>query len=308
MRSTWTWTWTALLALLAAAPARGADEDEKKTPARPSIYDAEADAAADIEAACARAARENRRVLIQWGADWCGWCHLLHDLFQGNPDVREKLQYEYEVVRVDVGRMDKNQDLAERYGADLRGAGIPFLTILDAKGDVIVNQETSSLEAGDRHDPAAVLAFLKEHQAPYPQAKDLLRAGKARAAAEGKRVFLHFGAPWCGNCHQLERWMARDDVRPLLAREFVDLKIDIDRTQGGRRLLDRTRTGEPGGIPRFTFLAPDGTKLVESNRADGRNVGFPTSAEDLAHVRTMLETGAVHLTADDVDALIDTLR
>ncbi len=162
------------------------------------VYDESADAAADIEAALAVAAKENKRVLVQWGANWCGWCIKLHGLFQDDRTIGRKLQYEYEVVYVDIGRWDKHLDLVEGYGIDLKG--VPFLTVLDSNGDVVVNQETGSLEVpieeGAKHDPEKVLNFLTEHQPDYLEAEDLLTDALAEAGRLHKRVFLTFGAPW----------------------------------------------------------------------------------------------------------------
>src|SRR3954469_3660648 len=53
----------------------------KAKAAKAAIYDESADARKNIASALAKAKRENQRVLIQWGANWCGWCHMLHDLF-----------------------------------------------------------------------------------------------------------------------------------------------------------------------------------------------------------------------------------
>ena len=92
---------------------------------------------AQIAEAVARAKRKNKRVLIQWGANWCGWCHLLHGTFNENPEVARKLLYEYDVVLVDIGKWDKNLELAEKYGADFKNNGVPYLTILDADGKVL---------------------------------------------------------------------------------------------------------------------------------------------------------------------------
>ena len=176
------------------APEQGQKQEPKKERAR--IYDEAADARADIAAAVARAEKENKRVLVQWGANWCGWCHLLTDHLQKDKDVRRKILYEYEVVHVDVARFDKNMDLAAHYGAELKGNGIPYLTVLDGAGKVVVNQPTGPLEKDKVHDPEKVLAFLNEHQAEYLKAEELLKNALDQAGERQKRVFLVFGAPW----------------------------------------------------------------------------------------------------------------
>src|SRR6186713_1931255 len=93
----------ALLAAFAPPAARsapgaqaGAQEGAKPAPkpeAAPApipapIYDEKADGAEQIAAALARAKRENRRVLVQWGANWCVWCRALHGLFKGDEAIR----------------------------------------------------------------------------------------------------------------------------------------------------------------------------------------------------------------------------
>lgn len=247
----------------------------------------EAEVGADLAAARAAAAKNDRRVLVVDGSG--DSVDAVRAAMKKDRDLREKLLYEYDVV----------------HGQE-NGAG--SLAISDADGAEVVRAELSTFTDAGGIDAPALVAFLTEHQAARRSAKAILAAAKKRAKAENKRVFVHFGAPWCGNCHELEAWMAEDDVRPLLEREFVDCKIDIDRTKGGRRLLDRMRTGEPGGIPWFCFLSPDGEKLVESNRAsDGKNVGFPRGEPNHVHVRAMLETGAVHLTEEQIEALVDSL-
>src|SRR5262245_5605221 len=116
----------------AAAQPAEAKKNEK-------IYDEGADGAAQINAAIAKAKKNNRRVLIQWGANWCGWCHKLHDLFAADRDIKKTLNYEYDVVLVDVGKFDKNMELAAKYGAALKGNGIPYLTVLDGDGKIVTN-------------------------------------------------------------------------------------------------------------------------------------------------------------------------
>lgn len=289
-----------------APPAATAGGGEGRPAAKP-VYDETADAAKAIDAAMARAKKNNTRVLIQWGANWCGWCRMLHALFEGDADVGRKLRYEYEVVLVDIGRFDRHMELAAKYGADLKKNGVPFLTVLSADGSVIANRETDSLEKPPTadpkgHDPAKVLAFLTEHQATPLKAEEVVAAGVAAAAKDGRLVFLHFGAPWCGWCHRLEAWMARPEVAAILAKAFVDVKVDTDRMTGGQALLEKHSGGRATGIPWFEFLDADGRSRASSTAAGG-NIGFPAKPDEIAWFVDMLRSAGAKLTADDVAAL-----
>ena len=120
----------AALALLLATPLLILGQDggtpKKAEPAKkPTIYDEKADAKALISKAVAAAKHSNRRVLVQWGGNWCGWCVLLHDRFESDSKLARKLLYEYDVVHIDS---NSNKELAESYGADLKKNGVPYLT------------------------------------------------------------------------------------------------------------------------------------------------------------------------------------
>ncbi len=179
---------------LTALRPEAAPRQEKQDPA--PVYDEQADASKDIAAALARAKENNRRVLIQWGANWCAWCVKLDRCFKDDGGVRRKLLYEYDLVHVDVGRFDKSMDLVAKYGAGLQETGIPYLTVLDAGGEVLANRETGSFEEGGKHDPKKVLAFLTEHQPEYWKAPDLLKSALHAARKSETRLLVTFGAPW----------------------------------------------------------------------------------------------------------------
>ncbi|MEO6709741.1 MAG: thioredoxin family protein [Planctomycetota bacterium] len=251
-------------------------------------------------------------MLVQWGGNWCGWCIKLHDLYGRDAAIRKELLYEYDVVYVDIGKWDKNQDLATLYGADLK-TGVPYLTVLDGQGKALANQRTDALEVGDAHDPAKVLAFLTENRAKYLKADDLLAAAQARAVDEKKLVFLTFDAPWCGWCHKLENWMETPQAKGLLAKDFVIRKIDIERTIGGKELKAKYCETE-SGIPWFCVLDGQGTNLSNSMylvRKDGvetqENTGFPSTDQEIAAFATLLGKVTKNLTAQDIDVLKQSL-
>jgi hypothetical protein len=170
---------TFLLTAVLLVTSASAQQDRRK-------YDEKADAAAAIDSARSKAAAENRRVLIVWGADESEPCKKLDGLFAEDEGVREKLRYEYDVVRVDAS----NVELARRCEADVEKAGIPFLTVLDAKGAVLANQPAGALGA------KPLLDFLTRNQAPYEKAEDVRARALKETAAAGKKLLLTFGAPW----------------------------------------------------------------------------------------------------------------
>jgi len=297
----------------APAPAPAAAKKPAAKPAAP-VYDEQADARKDVAAAVARARKENRRVLIQWGANWCGWCKWLAATMQRDEELSHELLYEYDVLHVDVGRFDKNKDLAAELGAEFKS--IPYLTILGADGKAVVHSNTEPFEikeptqAGDHHDPAKLLAFLKENQARPVDAKDVRAAAFAQAKKDGKMVFLHFGAPWCGWCHRLENWMAQPEIAALLAKDFVDVKIDQDRMPGGKAMLETEAAAagvEADGIPWFVFCDADGKQLANSNGEQG-NIGFPSKPDEVAHFAKMLQKCKRNLTDGDVKTLVASLH
>ncbi len=161
-----------------------------------AVYDVEANASADIEKAVARARKNNTRVLVVYGGNWCGWCVKLDEFFKKDRTVARTVRYEYELVKVDIGRFDKNIDIVNKYGASLKKKGVPYLTILDGNGAVVANQNTGDLEKDDHHDSAKVEAFLQSKKAPPQDAEKELAAALEQAKKDGRKVLVHLGAPW----------------------------------------------------------------------------------------------------------------
>src|SRR5262249_11135398 len=160
--------------------------------------------------------------------------HKLHGLFESDREIRERLADEYVLAMVDIEAPNADGLLVRAKAAldaeELKkGVGFPFLAVLDGDGKVVTAQRTDPLEVGDHHGPAKVKAFLEKWAAPRAVASKVFEQGLAKASSDDKLVFLHFGAPTCGWCHKLDAFLAREDMAPLIGREFVDVKIDLDR-------------------------------------------------------------------------------
>jgi thioredoxin-related protein len=298
-----------IVAMLIAASTftRGDDPPKTKKAEEPKkqVYDEKANAKELIEKAIVAAKRENRRVLIQWGGNWCSWCLLLHERFRSDKDLAKTLRYEYDVVFID----SKNKDSMEKYGTDLK-EGVPYLTILDGDGKVVTNQSTVPFETKtdgkNGHDPKKLLEFLLANKTTPLKAESVLEAAVAEANKSDRRVFLHFGAPWCGWCLRLDAWLARNDIEKVFGKDYVDVKIDVDRMTGGKEVLTRFNTSGSGGIPWFVILDNKGKAIVNSDGPKG-NIGFPATDDEIAHFVKMLETSKRALTDSDVAILKNSL-
>ncbi|HVO60482.1 MAG TPA: thioredoxin family protein [Terriglobales bacterium] len=129
-----------------------------------NIYPAGVDAKAEIKDALQRANREHKRVLLVFGANWCYDCHVLDLAFQRG-DLAPLLVANYEVVHVDVGEGDKNQDLMQLYHVPM-GKGIPALAVLDGAGKLLYSQQHGEFEKARALTPEELAAFLTKWKAP----------------------------------------------------------------------------------------------------------------------------------------------
>ena len=99
---------------------------------RASIYDKSADAKVQVDKAAERAKKNDKRILLMFGGDWCGWCHKLHGLFASNREIARSSSNEYVLVTVDPEAPNAAELLKkckEALSKDelQKGVGYPFL-------------------------------------------------------------------------------------------------------------------------------------------------------------------------------------
>jgi thiol:disulfide interchange protein len=130
------------------------------------IYPDVSRAAADIDAALKQAAETHRRVLVDFGGNWCGDCKVL-DINLRKPENAALLQERYVMVHVNVGDkgIDTNFDIGERYGIPLK-KGVPALAVLESDGRVVYAQKNGEFESMRKMDPQSVNEFLAKWQGP----------------------------------------------------------------------------------------------------------------------------------------------
>lgn len=261
------------------------------------LYDESADGAAQIREGIERAKRDNRRVLVMWGENRCGFCSEMHDLLTWEDvRLRDMLNAEYEFVKIDIGKFDKHLALAESYGVhlvpkaadprrgtpEIKAMGAPSLNIIDpASGRTVAvlagNEALAKPMTMQRvYDEQKLLAFLADNRPDPLLATAVLSDTLGSAARADKAALVWFGEPGCAGCAALGAWLADPSVAAVLEPSFVVAKIDPQRMTNGRRVMDRV-TGKNGlATPWIGVIGGDGKPAgpeaaVESPlTADGR--------------------------------------
>jgi thiol:disulfide interchange protein len=151
---------TLLLAFAAAAdhsPARAADR---------AIYPPVAQANADIAAAIKTASATHKRIILDFGGDWCGDCQVL-DIYFHDATNSPIVAANFVVAHINVGHLDANVDIAEKYQIPLK-KGVPALAVLDSNGKLLYAQQTGQFENMRNLESSSLTEFLLKWKPAKP--------------------------------------------------------------------------------------------------------------------------------------------
>ena len=130
------------------------------------IYPAPEEAKGDLAAALKSARAQHKRVILDFGGNWCGDCQVL-DIYFHDPVNKPLLEENFILVHINIGRMDRNEEIAERYQIPLH-RGVPALAVLDEHGRLLYSQRNGEFEAMRRMEINSVTSFLLQWKAARP--------------------------------------------------------------------------------------------------------------------------------------------
>jgi thiol-disulfide isomerase/thioredoxin len=147
---------------LAAATLLMAATEAPKLPAGQATpvavpYDVNADAHAQVAAAFARAKANGHKVMLDFGGNWCPDCRMLAGVLD-MPQVKQWTDASYETVMIDVGRENKNMDLAAQYGIKIHA--VPTVLMLTADGKLLNKDDVFALANARGLSAQAVVNIL----------------------------------------------------------------------------------------------------------------------------------------------------
>ena len=123
-------------------------------------YDASSDAQALVAAARQRAAREDKFLMITFGANWCMDCRTLYHNLKTD-EVRAFTDGVFDFAHVDIGNFNRNRAVAEELGVDL-SRGIPVAIFFDPAGNKIGTTNDGQLEPARFYTSKQILKFIRD--------------------------------------------------------------------------------------------------------------------------------------------------
>src|SRR5262245_29745618 len=145
--------------ILAAALALGSSVATAQ-PKKDIGYDSHANAFEQLDAAVAKAAADDKLLLLISGGDWCKWCHYLAAFLERETALDAALHDVFVVQKVYVGDENMNKEFFARLP---KAAGAPHFWVLSRDGELLASQDTLPLEdGGSSYDRAKFSSFIEQ--------------------------------------------------------------------------------------------------------------------------------------------------
>jgi len=132
--------------------------------APPDIYPPPEQAKSDLATALKSSAAAHKRVILDFGGNWCPDCRALDAYFHDSIN-KPILDANYILVHVNIGRLTENLDLAKRFEIPLK-KGVPALAVLDERGTLLYSQTGGEFEAMRGMQSSALTEFLDHWKPP----------------------------------------------------------------------------------------------------------------------------------------------
>ncbi len=106
-------------------------------------FDPQRNASDDLQTAIARAQKENKRIILDVGGEWCGWCRKMDYYFLENKALAKFRDDKFIWVKVNFSPENENKEFLTKFPPI---SGYPHLFVLETDGSLLHSQDTALLQ------------------------------------------------------------------------------------------------------------------------------------------------------------------
>ena len=122
-------------------------------------FDPAANPENDLRTAVEQAKKENKRIILDVGGEWCIWCHRIDSFIEGHEAINKFLHANYVVLKINYSEENKNEKFLSNYP---KVNGYPHFFVLEKNGKLLHSQDTGLLEKEKSYDETRMMDFLKK--------------------------------------------------------------------------------------------------------------------------------------------------
>jgi protein disulfide-isomerase len=112
-----------------------------------------------VDKALAKARSQRKFLMVEFGANWCEDCVVLAQTLEKG-DTKKYFKSHFEVLRVDVGRFDRNLEIAKTLGVEM--TAIPTAVFYAPDGERVGATNKGELEPARKYGSKQIYEFLKD--------------------------------------------------------------------------------------------------------------------------------------------------
>ncbi len=121
-------------------------------------FDTKRDPKIDLQKAVEQAVKNGKRIILDVGGEWCGWCVYMDKFIADNAELARLRDDGFVWVKVNYSEENENRAFLSPYPEP---NGFPHLYVLDQTGKLLYSEDTSGLEKGEEYDLAKFIKFLQ---------------------------------------------------------------------------------------------------------------------------------------------------
>lgn len=112
-------------------------------------------------------------------------------------------------------------------------------------------------------------------------ARSAIKAARAQASGEGKRVAVVFGADWCPDCDAFKKALGHRLVAPIVDPNYVVVKVSVGNRDRNLDLMQEYGMSVDSGIPAVAILETDGSLVASQREGEFRNASHLLSVAEI---------------------------